>query len=235
MKPGTILTNYKIIKSEKDSNESTLSCNSSHLIGIKEKVQKEAKEIIDNAKKNAILEREEILNEANALLNETIELKKYIENNYQKNIESLCNLNITDFINAKNIEFSKNMKDINDKFDLIFENAKEDICDILLKSFNSLFGSLYDDPKYIKELLVKNFIGFEDSKNIELVLSENAFNKFTDDVKNELENELDIVFESIKADKKLSGVMLKTNLGSIEVSLEKQIELLEENIKNYIH
>lgn len=232
MKPGTILTDYKIIKPAKENTLCNNQYNLNELKKIKELAQKEADEIICNAKKDAILEKEAILNDANKLLNEVIELKKNIENNYEQSLSNKYNLNIDDFIHQKDIEFSTTIEDFNSKFDLVFETAKKDIHDILLKSFENLFGISYDEPQYIKELLTENFVGFEDSKNIELILSKNAFDKFTNEIKVELENKLNITFDSIKVDTNLNGVILKTNLGSIEVDLNKQIELLKENLES---
>lgn len=225
MRPGMIITSYKTVDNDLNSdlhNEN----NKSEL----EHIEEVSLKIIEESKQKAQIEYEQILKKAKSILNECEILKDSIEKQYLENLKLNCDIDLQNYLQNKENEFNNIINKIDANFVSIQKKSQDDIHDILLNTYKSFFGEEFKNPNKIKNMICNNFYGFDNCKESELVLAKEVFDDFNSNLKDDLEEELNIVINNIKSKKNLSGFILNTNLGSIECDLEKQIQSLKEQL-----
>lgn len=226
MKPGMILTNYRIM----DNYNEDSPIYPEDILSLKKDAEDESLKIINLAKQ----EHSNIISQANSILSDTLNLKTSIENNYLEFLKKQFTINLDSFFSQRELEYKNLLTNINTNFDNSLSTIQHEVKEIILNTISSILGEEYNNPDRISSIVANHFSGFEESKNNELILSKDLIDNCDLDTKSLFEDKLKTSIDSIKFDSNLNGFILHTDLGSIECNLDNQINLIQKALESSI-
>lgn len=190
----------------------------------------------EQIRSQSIIEKEQIIQEGlelrNQILEEVENHKDNVMQNYEQEITERHVNDTTIFFEKKDKEFDDIITGMQNKWDNALQETQSDVLEILLTIYAEFFGEKFKDPQILKEVILNSFSKFDDVKEAQLVVDKNLYDDFKNTIASEIEEELEIRITSLKKDRNLKGFIFKTELGSVEFDLNKQIHKLKEMAQN---
>lgn len=232
MRPGTILNDYVVV--ENPLHKRNIAINELEELSkdILSSAKEEADQIIYDAKINILNEKKIILEESLSKLEEITKIHNSIQSSYFDYLISNHSISINDFLSNKENLFNEVLYDMQDKFNNFILKNQNDIIEILLNAYKSIFKEEYSDLSKIQNLVKNNISEMKSINNIDLELSSALFSKFNDDVKSDFENTLNLTISNVKNNQTLEGFIVNTNIGNIKIDLDNQLDLLKKELSS---